>query len=65
MDFMEMLNNHTEKKADISIATIPVAERDAPEFGIMKKDEGGYITSFVEKLKKEILGECINDTGLR
>ncbi|MFI5151706.1 MAG: glucose-1-phosphate adenylyltransferase [Chitinophagales bacterium] len=63
MDFMEMLNNHTEKKADISIATIPVADRDAPEFGIMKKDEGGYITSFVEKPKKEILGEWASDTG--
>jgi glucose-1-phosphate adenylyltransferase len=37
MDFEEMLQNHKDKKADISIATIPVAEREAPEFGILKE----------------------------
>ncbi|HMI79911.1 MAG TPA: sugar phosphate nucleotidyltransferase, partial [Ferruginibacter sp.] len=31
MDFREMLENHIEKKADITIATIPVGEREAPE----------------------------------
>lgn len=63
MDFEEMLQNHKDKKADISIATIPVAEREAPEFGILKSDENGYITSFIEKPKKEILGEWVSDTG--
>src|SRR6478736_3347687 len=33
MDFKDMLNTHIEKGADISIATIPVGEREAPEFG--------------------------------
>src|SRR6478609_2401733 len=42
MDFEEMLQNHKDKKADISIATIPVAEREAPEFGILKSDDNGY-----------------------
>jgi len=63
MDFEEMLQNHKDKKADISIATIPVAAREAPEFGILKSDEQGYITSFIEKPKKEILGEWVSDTG--
>jgi len=63
MDFEEMLQNHKDKKADISIATIPVAEREAPEFGILKSDDNGYITSFIEKPKKEILGEWVSDTG--
>ncbi|HMH35077.1 MAG TPA: glucose-1-phosphate adenylyltransferase [Puia sp.] len=63
MDFMEMLNNHIAKKADISIATIPVSDRDAPEFGIMKNDQEGFITSFIEKPKKEILGEWVSNTG--
>ena len=63
MDFEEMLQNHKDKKADISIATIPVAEREAPEFGILKSDDDGYITSFIEKPKKEILGEWVSDTG--
>ena len=63
MDFNAMLNNHKGKGADISIATIPVADREASEFGIMKKDAEGYITSFIEKPKKEILGEWTSDTG--
>lgn len=63
MDFNAMLNNHKAKGADISIATIPVADREASEFGIMKKDADGYITSFIEKPKKDILGEWASDTG--
>jgi glucose-1-phosphate adenylyltransferase len=63
MDFAAMLDAHKEKDADISIATIPVASREAPEFGIMKKDAENYITSFVEKPKKDILHEWESDTG--
>ncbi len=63
MDFAEMINEHKKREADISIATIPVGDRDAPEFGIMKKDENNYITSFIEKPKKDILGEWVSDTG--
>jgi glucose-1-phosphate adenylyltransferase len=63
MDFQEMLDNHKATGADISIATIPVGDREAPEFGILKKDESGLITSFIEKPKKEILGEWESDTG--
>src|SRR3954471_5578798 len=35
MDFMAMVFNHKKMNADISIATIPVAARDASDFGIM------------------------------
>ncbi len=63
MDFSEMLQNHIDKEADISIATIPVGEREAPEFGILKADEAQYITSFIEKPKKELLSEWTSDTG--
>ncbi|MFM7839316.1 MAG: sugar phosphate nucleotidyltransferase, partial [Chitinophagaceae bacterium] len=63
MDFKEMLNRHIEMKAEISIATIPVAEREASEFGIMKKNQEGVITSFVEKPKKEVLAQWVSDTG--
>lgn len=62
MDFAEMLDNHKKLGADISVATIPVVERDAPEFGILKSDEG-LITSFIEKPKKELLGDWVSDTG--
>ncbi len=63
MDFQEMLDNHKKSGADISIATIPVADREAPEFGILKEDDTGFISSFIEKPKKEILGEWESDTG--
>jgi glucose-1-phosphate adenylyltransferase len=63
MDFMEMINNHINKKADISIATIPVGDREAPEFGIMKNDKDGFITSFIEKPKKDVLSNWVSDTG--
>ncbi|HWB28214.1 MAG TPA: glucose-1-phosphate adenylyltransferase [Chitinophagaceae bacterium] len=63
MDFEKMFDAHKEKGADISIATIPVASREAPEFGIMKTDANGHITTFIEKPKKEILGEWESDTG--
>ncbi len=63
MDFSEMLTAHRQNNADISIATIPVDERDAPEFGILKTNEENLITSFIEKPKKEILPEWTSDTG--
>lgn len=63
MDFQEMINNHKALKADITVATIPVTARDAPDFGIMKKDSAGYITSFVEKPKADTLVNWVSDTG--
>jgi glucose-1-phosphate adenylyltransferase len=63
MDFGKMVENHIEKGADISIATIPVGERDAPEFGIMKVNEDGTIPTFIEKPAKELLPEWTSDTG--
>ncbi len=63
MDFMEMIENHQASNADISIATIPVGERDAPEFGILKSNEEHIITSFIEKPAKELLPEWTSDTG--
>lgn len=63
MDFNEMLENHKKMGADISIATIPVVARDASDFGIMKKNEEGYITSFTEKPKKDMLPDWESDTG--
>jgi glucose-1-phosphate adenylyltransferase len=63
MNFMDMLNNHIQQKAEITIATIPVADREASEFGILKKDSKGFITSFIEKPKKDVLKDWTSDTG--
>ena len=62
MDFAEMLENHKKLGADITIATIPVTDREAPEFGILKSAEG-LITSFIEKPKKELLSDWASETG--
>ncbi|MEO6611320.1 MAG: glucose-1-phosphate adenylyltransferase [Chitinophagaceae bacterium] len=62
MDFAEMLDNHKALGADISVASIPVTEREAPEFGILKSGKG-LITSFIEKPKKELLPEWVSETG--
>ncbi len=63
MDFRDMLKHHIETDADISIATIPVDSRDAPEFGILKTDGRHDITSFIEKPSKELLPDWVSDTG--
>lgn len=63
MDFEEMIDNHVNSKADISIATIPVTAKEATEFGIMKKGQGNIIETFIEKPKSEVLGEWVSDTG--
>ena len=63
MDFIAMLEGHKKMNADISIATIPVDARDASDFGIMKKNDEGYITSFIEKPKRDLLPEWESDTG--
>jgi glucose-1-phosphate adenylyltransferase len=63
MDFAEMIDNHVAKGADISIATIPVGDREAPEFGILKTNADNDITSFIEKPEKDLLPEWTSDTG--
>lgn len=63
MDFGEMLDNHIASQAELSIATIPVGEREAPEFGILKSNEERFITSFIEKPKKDLLPDWVSDTG--
>ncbi len=63
MDFATMIESHKERNADISIATIPVIEKDATEFGIMKTNKDSIITSFIEKPNKEILTDWVSDTG--
>ena len=49
MDFAKMLNEHIAKKAEVTVATIPVNANEATGFGIMKVDKEGMIESFVEK----------------
>lgn len=51
MDFAEMIEQHVEKDAEITLATIPVHANDVPGFGILKTDADNNVTSFIEKPK--------------
>lgn len=55
MDFNEMIEAHEKSGAAISIATLPVTKKDAPEFGILKTDSENVITSFIEKPNASVL----------
>ena len=55
MDFNDMIEAHIKKQADITIATLPVNAKDAPEFGILKTNSESMIESFIEKPAKELL----------
>jgi glucose-1-phosphate adenylyltransferase len=63
MDFNEMLEAHIESEADISIATLPVNAKDAPEFGILKTNSESCIESFIEKPAKELLVDWKSDVS--
>ncbi len=51
MDFAAMLKTHRESGADITIAAKPVRSHEAAGLGIMRADELGRVTNFVEKPK--------------
>ena len=51
MDYREMIAQHVESGADITVATIPVGRKEAQSFGIMQIAEDCCIKRFVEKPK--------------
>jgi glucose-1-phosphate adenylyltransferase len=58
MDFRQVMVQHLDSEADLTIATLPVTARDASAFGILKTDETGRIHEFVEKPKNpEVLDD--------
>lgn len=63
MDFNEMIQAHINAKAEISIATIPVNEKDATSFGILKTDDNNVVTSFIEKPDAKLLPDWVSPTS--
>ncbi|MEX1040553.1 MAG: glucose-1-phosphate adenylyltransferase [Pirellulaceae bacterium] len=53
MDFREMIETHCNSGADVSIAGMPVHSAEAEALGIMRIDDTGKVTGFVEKPKTE------------
>ncbi len=55
MDFREVIAQHIENGADITIATLPVGKPEASSLGILQIADDRQITRFVEKPKEEAL----------
>lgn len=49
MDYLKFLDNHIEKGADMSIASLEIPKYEASRFGIVGVDENYNVTSFIEK----------------
>jgi len=53
MDVRQMLQWHLDKKADLTVAAIPVPVEEAKDFGIIEVDSDGRMVGFVEKPKQD------------
>jgi glucose-1-phosphate adenylyltransferase len=62
MNYAEFVRHHRETQADITLSVIPVDERRASEFGLMKIDDHGRVVSFSEKPKGDALQAMAVDT---
>jgi glucose-1-phosphate adenylyltransferase len=57
MDYSELVDDHCDRRADITIAAQPVTIEDASAMGILRFDHGGQIVAFEEKPKRDRLDE--------
>jgi glucose-1-phosphate adenylyltransferase len=62
MDYSLFIKRHRDTKADITLSVLPVDQKRASSFGILKIDEQGRVVSFVEKPKGTALEQMQVDT---
>ena len=62
MDYGKFIDHHRDTDADISLSVVPIDEKRASSFGLMKIDDKGRIISFSEKPKGEDLKKMEVDT---
>lgn len=63
MDYTDFIARHRETGADITLSVIPIGERQASSFGLMKIDDHGRVVDFSEKPKGEALKKMQVDTS--
>jgi glucose-1-phosphate adenylyltransferase len=51
MDYEEMIAGHESRRADLTIAAMPVPWEETQRFGVMVANADGWITEFQEKVK--------------
>jgi len=57
MDYAELVDEHCDRRSDITIAAQPVSIDDAPAMGIFRFDRSGQIVAFEEKPNRQRLLE--------
>ncbi|MGB3310027.1 MAG: glucose-1-phosphate adenylyltransferase [Nodosilinea sp.] len=62
MDYRDFVHHHRKTNADITLSVLPVDEKRASSFGLMKIDDTGRIIDFSEKPKGDALKEMQVDT---
>ena len=64
MDYRLFVKRHRETGADITLSVVPISERLASDFGVMKIDDAGRIIDFSEKPKGDDLRRMQVDTTI-
>lgn len=64
MDYRKFIQRHRETNADITLSVIPIDQRRASDFGLMKIDQSGRVIDFSEKPKGEALEQMKVDTSV-
>ncbi|MEM8780036.1 MAG: glucose-1-phosphate adenylyltransferase [Cyanobacteria bacterium P01_G01_bin.49] len=64
MDYSDFVRRHREMKADITLSVVPIDEKRASSFGLMKIDDRGRIIDFSEKPKGDALKQMQVDTSI-
>jgi glucose-1-phosphate adenylyltransferase len=62
MDYRLFVERHRETNADITLSVVPIGEKNASEFGLMKIDANGRVVEFSEKPKGDALKQMQVDT---
>jgi glucose-1-phosphate adenylyltransferase len=62
MDYSQFIQRHRDTNADITLSVVPIDERRASSFGLMKIDSQGRVVDFYEKPKGEALKQMQVDT---
>jgi glucose-1-phosphate adenylyltransferase len=62
MDYRLFVERHRETGADITLSVVPIDEKRASDFGLMKIDQSGRVIDFSEKPKGENLKKMQVDT---
>ncbi len=64
MDYADFVERHRETNADITLSVIPIDQKRASDFGLMKINDDGRVISFSEKPKGDALEAMKVDTTI-